>query len=485
MAERAPWLTLMELPMRSKARRRTQSTLSFVTAAVMALLCVAVPTASADSVDLAEWSARDWKVTVDGVMVRLSFDPLAFVDANSKLWTDRPARIFAGRKIKWTHTRNTRRTHLLWRNQPQWRRLLLDWPLLQRKESQWLQSSARLALLFRCCDARDVGAMLHNCHACACSISNVCRPRLTVCIPVAAYAGLWIEVDVPTSGSGSVEEPPQGVTIQLSDNARSLAASFAVPLGDRGGEGVRSSVFLPFTSFTKGIRWGCSQCKIDPSSIDEVDVYVLYQPGPFRVVLRRIEAVKSAADVPGVDKVKTDAPTMPVRKMSDRQVRSLIEGAIARGSTAWNKNQPEICGAIYDCTMRSIAGSSGAAASVLTLAAVAVDQASTYNHNTDTNGAWIHRRAFDTMLAAYDGNPLPAASGYPAVAQGDWAIVAIKGSAVPKVGSPGGSSSETYGESAGETGGASKLCFGATRSAWVVLGAILSLVVARRLCDGL
>ena len=106
-----------------------------------------------------------------------------------------------------------------------------------------------------------------------------------------------VEVDVATTdvvGGGAVE-PPQGLTLQLQDKSEDLAASFAVPQGDRGGEAGRASVFLPWSSFVKQIHWGCSNCQIDPASINGLAFYVLYQPGPFRVTLRRIAALGKGA----------------------------------------------------------------------------------------------------------------------------------------------------------------------------------------------
>ena len=81
----------------------------------------------------------------------------------------------------------------------------------------------------------------------------------------------------------------------------------------------------------KQIRWGCSNCQIDPASINGLAVYVLYQPGPFRVTLRRIAAVTSVTEITG------SVPTIPVRKMRDPEVQSLIQTTIARGGTAYDK----------------------------------------------------------------------------------------------------------------------------------------------------
>ena len=156
-----------------------------------------------------------------------------------------------------------------------------------------------------------------------------------------------VEVDVATTdvvGGGAVE-PPQGLTLQLQDKSEDLAASFAVPQGDRGGEAGRASIFLPWSSFVKQIRWGCSNCQIDPASINGLAVYVLYQPGPFRVTLRRIAAVTSVDEIPG------SVPTIPVRKMRDQEVQSLIQTTIARGGTAYDKVFFSACPCAWTCDM--------------------------------------------------------------------------------------------------------------------------------------
>ena len=250
------------------------------------------------------------------------------------------------------------------------------------------------------------------------------------------YAGVWVEVDVLTTDlvGGGVTEPPQGVTLQLQDsgdNSRyGLAASFAVPQGNRqGGGATRASVFLPFTSFVRSVRWGtCGNCRLDTSAITGIDIYVLYQPGPFAFTVRTIKAVQSKAD-----DIPVETPLIPKMNMDDKMVRSFIETTIERGSMAYNKGVPDVCGAVYDCAMRQIAASSGPSQAVKDVAAAAVAQASQYDYNTDEGPAWIYRRGFDTIINAYKGLGAPAEDNYPVVARGTWANVAITSSPVPQV----------------------------------------------------
>jgi len=51
----------------------------------------------------------------------------------------------------------------------------------------------------------------------------------------------------------------------------------------------------------------------------------------------------------------------------DAQVESLIEATILRGSVAYNEEQIEICGAIYESAMLSIRSASGPKAEVFRL----------------------------------------------------------------------------------------------------------------------
>jgi len=73
---------------------------------------------------------------------------------------------------------------------------------------------------------------------------------------------------------------------------------------------------------------------LDTSSVTSMDVYVLYQPGPFSVTLRRIVAVENSAD----------PDTVPLMDMSNAQVEALIKSTLERGSIAYNKDQIEVCG---------------------------------------------------------------------------------------------------------------------------------------------
>ena len=156
---------------------------------------------------------------------------------------------------------------------------------------------------------------------------------------LSGYAGVLIEVDAIVTGGVSMA-PPQGITFQLERKA----AAFAVPVA---GTAARATIFLPFSAFRHIVYRG-TPGPLDTSSISSMDVYILYQPGPFSITLRSIVAVTNSAD----------QATVPRMEMTDKQVEGLIQSTIKRGSTAYNKDQIEVCGAIYQRRLPSSAPSS-------------------------------------------------------------------------------------------------------------------------------
>ena len=51
-----------------------------------------------------------------------------------------------------------------------------------------------------------------------------------------------------------------------------------------------------------------------------------------------------------------------------------------------------------------------------------------FSHDSEANlapeGAWIYRKAFDHIVAAYEGRQPPSDQRYPQVAAGNWALMA-------------------------------------------------------------
>ena len=232
-----------------------------------------------------------------------------------------------------------------------------------------------------------------------------------------SYSGLWVEADVVT------EDPlfhvPLAIHLQLGDNSRyTYGAAFAIPSGPAGST---YSVYLPFSWFTKQLLRRCSGCQLNPQRINDLSVYVLYQEGPFNFKIRQIRAVQSS---------EVSNSAVPSLLLSDEKAWMLVKATIERGSTLWNKGNPELCGAMYHVTAETLASSSNVSSAVVELAQVAMNLAQRYPANWGGEGAWIYRKAFDHMLAAYEGKTPPGDGRYPAVASGSWAATSMNGNSI-------------------------------------------------------
>ncbi|CAK9095279.1 CIA30 domain-containing protein [Durusdinium trenchii] len=238
---------------------------------------------------------------------------------------------------------------------------------------------------------------------------------------LAQYSGLWVETDVVT------EQPlfhaPFAVHIQLGDPSRyDHGAAFAIPSGPAGST---YSVFLPFGWFTKQLRWSCRGCTLDTGRINDLSVYALYQEGPFKFKIRQIRAVRDS-EVPAFGQV-------PALVLSDAKAWMLVKATVERGSTLWNKGNPELCGAMYSMTAKTLTTASNISSSVQEISRVAMASAERYPVNLGGDAAWIYRKAFDHILAAYEGVSFPSDDRYPAVAHGDWAATAMGSDQVPQL----------------------------------------------------
>ena len=113
--------------------------------------------------------------------------------------------------------------------------------------------------------------------------------------------------------------------------------------------GVLTSVYLPMKSFDRGSRMGfkCSNCQLDTSSINEIDIYVLFQEGPFEVKVRSITAVKEA--------VTFSSPIISFSSSND--IQNLLESTVRSGSSLYNIGYAELCIAIYQSTLNTLIGS--------------------------------------------------------------------------------------------------------------------------------
>jgi hypothetical protein len=173
-------------------------------------------------------------------------------------------------------------------------------------------------------------------------------------------------------------------------------AAAAVPIG-----GPRAKLFLPWESFARASRWGsrCQSCTLDRSSVSEVSLYLLYQEGNFRLLVHSIRAVREPAE-----------STHPRVQLTAACTHALLKRTIQMGVAVWNKDYQELCAAVYESTLRSIAeGGAEPAERALACRSLAFVSTSPYN------AAWAHRRAMDALL--HDEG---SAEQYPSFIRGGW-----------------------------------------------------------------
>lgn len=233
------------------------------------------------------------------------------------------------------------------------------------------------------------------------------------------YAGLWVEVDALAESSLA----PVAIHVELDDASErsGFGAAMAIPPGPAGST---YSVFLPFSWFRKQLLRSCRDCILNPGRVTGVGIVVLYQEGFFSFRVRKIYAVSSESEVP------SSAGRMPTLTTSDSDVWKMIRASILRGSYAWNQGYPEQCGALYNSTAFVISSARNISETVQSIARAATSYAEQFPLNLGNNAAWIYRRSFDAISAAYDGSAPPPESRYPQVAHGDWVRTAMSGGSV-------------------------------------------------------
>lgn len=222
------------------------------------------------------------------------------------------------------------------------------------------------------------------------------------------YAG--IEVRLATTrargggdgdGGGDVQAP-LGLHLQLHDGASryGFAAAFAVPLSDAAGE--ETAVFLPLASFDRGSRMGfaCNDCRLDASRVNEMDLYVLFQEGPFDVKVTSIAAVERP--------VRHPSPVIEVG--SAEEVRDLIAATTRSGGGLYNQGYGELCNAIYRSTLNSLlaarspraggADDDGEGVVTATLRGMACEGLRRAAAQDKADAAWTLRHTLDGILEA-------------------------------------------------------------------------------------
>ena len=177
------------------------------------------------------------------------------------------------------------------------------------------------------------------------------RRRFSGPIDLSEYAGVVVELESVDSYNEADIQPPLGLHLQLHDTPSryGFASAFAIPLTDSIGE--KTSVYLPIESFDRGSRSGfqCSNCQLNISSVNEMDIYVLFQDGSFQVRIKSITAVDTPQSFP------SPAIFLP----SSIAIKELLDSTIESGGKLYDYSYGELCVAVYRSTLNTLLAASG------------------------------------------------------------------------------------------------------------------------------
>ncbi len=169
-------------------------------------------------------------------------------------------------------------------------------------------------------------------------------------LDLTGYAGVVVTLEADIRGTGEGTAAPIGIHLQLDDRTSryDFSSAFSIPLSS--GETV-TSVYLPVESFDRGtwIGFTCqNNCVFDPSQINGISVYVLFQEGSFDVRLRSIEAVTEPRAFP--------LPEYDVLESTD-DVVALLGSTISSGGGLYDKGYVELCIAMYWSVLNTLLSS--------------------------------------------------------------------------------------------------------------------------------
>jgi len=174
--------------------------------------------------------------------------------------------------------------------------------------------------------------------------------RRRMSLDLTGYAGVVVTLEADVRGAGEGTAAPIGIHLQFDDRTSryDFSSAFSIPLSS--GETV-TSVYLPVESFDRGtwIGFTCqNNCAFDPSEINGISVYVLFQEGSFDVRLRSIEAVTEPRAFP--------LPEYDVLESTD-DVVALLRSSISSGGGLYDKDYMELCIAMYWSVLNTILSS--------------------------------------------------------------------------------------------------------------------------------
>merc|ERR1712232_182398 len=135
----------------------------------------------------------------------------------------------------------------------------------------------------------------------------------------------------------------------------------------------------------------------DMKTVNGMDVYVLFQEGPFEVRIKSITAVKEPHAFA--------SPVVPAIGDDGDRIRGLLERTIYKGSSLYNKGYIELCAALYWSSVNTIVSSlSKSSAALKHVGCAGLGEA--MRMDVDKNEiAWIMRYTIDAMLADLANDP--------------------------------------------------------------------------------
>eukprot|EP00928_Gymnodinium_smaydae_P007819 TRINITY_DN1279_c0_g2_i3.p1 TRINITY_DN1279_c0_g2~~TRINITY_DN1279_c0_g2_i3.p1 ORF type:complete len:756 (+),score=115.66 TRINITY_DN1279_c0_g2_i3:69-2336(+) len=222
------------------------------------------------------------------------------------------------------------------------------------------------------------------------------------------YSGIHVVFE--SEVHSSKKEAPVGLHLQLGDDSwYSFAAAMAVPYS-QGPRRQVCEVFIPMAAFSRASNMGsvCPSCKLNTRSVNELDVYVLFQQGAFEVRLRSIRAVTT----------KPFFPTVPTTILTSADVSELLGAAIESGGYLYDKGYRELCTAVYLTTARQILAATGPSSPLRSIACVGLRRAAAAESQADK--AWILRKVFDAIGNDIKGVERRGDGSYPSSIQGGW-----------------------------------------------------------------
>jgi len=244
------------------------------------------------------------------------------------------------------------------------------------------------------------------------------RRRLSTNLDLTSYQGLLISLD-----SLPVDSIPMALQLSLTNSGSfySFGAHFSLLPGP---PGTAQNFFLPLSAFNKATAAGFScrgdvqTCTLNTQQVNSVALYVLFQPGPFSLRVRRVAALKdqTTADITG--------PLM-VPLPTSTSVSEFLQSTIVSGVTLFDKGYPELAGSLYFGSLATISAAEGPSGFIKGLACAGLFHVNSLAEANDPelgtgDEAWILRRVIDTIRASIDGRDPPEEKLYPIVAHGEF-----------------------------------------------------------------